>query len=306
MENYYDILGVSQTATQDEIKKAFRTKSKTMHPDKGGNEDDFKRINEAYDTLGNEEKRAQYDQRGNNPFGGFGGGDPFDIFSQMFGGFNQQTNRKAPDKIVDLNVGVVDSFLGKQIDVNFSRKTACTPCNGTGGEKETCNVCKGQGSITQRVGNSFFSNIIKTPCGKCQGRGHTFKTMCQSCHGEGKQNEFMNLKINLPKGASDGQYIKAQNYGDFHNGMFGDVIFKINVIPQGGFEKSGGDLIYNYVLTLDDLNKDNISIPYPTGELLIQLPKEIDTSKPLRVKNKGFENEGGDLYINLNFKHTRL
>lgn len=306
MENYYDILGVSQTATQDEIKKAFRNKSKVMHPDKGGNEEDFKKISEAYETIGDENKRAQYDQQKNNPFGGFGGGDPFDIFSQMFGGFNQQTNRKAPDKIVDLNVGVVDSFLGKQMDVNFSRKTACTPCNGTGGEKETCNICKGQGSITQRVGNSFFSNIIKTPCGKCQGRGYTFKNMCQSCHGEGKQNEFMNLKINLPKGASDGQYIKAQGYGDFHNGMFGDVIFKINVIPQGGFEKSGGDLIYNYTLTLDNLNSDNIFIPYPTGELSIQLPKDIDTNKPLRVKGKGFETEQGDLYINLNFKHTRL
>ena len=181
MENYYEILGVSENATQDEIKKAFRNKSKVMHPDKGGNEEDFKKINEAYDTIGDQNKRAQYDQQKNNPFGGgFGGDNPFDIFSQMFGNFGGQQQRKAPDKIVDLNIGVVDSFLGKQMDVNYTRKTSCNPCNGSGGDKETCNVCNGQGSITQRVGNSFFSNIVRTPCGKCQGRGYTFKNICQS------------------------------------------------------------------------------------------------------------------------------
>ena len=307
MENYYEILGVSENATQDEIKKAFRNKSKVMHPDKGGNEEDFKKINEAYDTIGDQNKRAQYDQQKNNPFGGgFGGDNPFDIFSQMFGNFGGQQQRKAPDKIVDLNIGVVDSFLGKQMDVNYTRKTSCNPCNGSGGDKETCNVCNGQGSITQRVGNSFFSNIVRTPCGKCQGRGYTFKNICQSCHGDGRQNEMMTVKINLPKGISDGQFIKAKSHGDYHNGIFGDAIFRINVTPQNGFEKSGGDLIYNYFLTLEDINKDTINVPYPTGEISITLPKEIDTSKPLRVKGKGFENESGDFYINLNFKHTRL
>ena len=223
MENFYEILGVSETSTQDEIKKAFRTKSKVMHPDKGGNEEDFKKINEAYDTLGDENKRAQYDQQRNNPFGG---GNPFDIFNDMFGGFNRQPERRVPDKVIDLNIGVVDSFLGKEMDVNFMRKTACTPCGGTGGEKETCNVCNGQGMITQKIGNSFFSNIVRTPCGKCSGRGFTFKNICHSCHGDGRTNEMMNLKINLPKGITDGQYIKAKSYDDYSNGDpndFGDT-----------------------------------------------------------------------------------
>jgi molecular chaperone DnaJ len=303
LENFYEILGVSETSTQDEIKKAFRTKSKVMHPDKGGNEEDFKKINEAYDTLGDENKRAQYDQQRNNPFGG---GNPFDIFNDMFGGFNRQPERRVPDKVIDLNIGVVDSFLGKEMDVNFMRKTACTPCGGTGGEKETCNVCNGQGMITQKIGNSFFSNIVRTPCGKCSGRGFTFKNICHSCHGDGRTNEMMNLKINLPKGITDGQYIKAKSYGDYSNGMFGDTLFRINIISQNGFEKSGGDLIYNYYLTLEDINKDSIIVPYPTGDISLNLPKEIDTQKPLRVKGKGFESEGGDLYIKLNFKHTRL
>ena len=123
MENYYNVLGVSETATQEEIKKAFRQKSKEHHPDRGGNEEEFKKINEAYSAIGDEQKRAEYDNQRNNPFGMGGnpfGGDPFDIFANMFGG--RQAQRRAPDRVVDLKIGAVDSFLGKKIDVNFTRK----------------------------------------------------------------------------------------------------------------------------------------------------------------------------------------
>ena len=258
MENYYEILGVSENATQEEIKKAFRTKSKTMHPDKGGNEEDFKKISEAYDTLGDQNKRSQYDNQKNNPFGNMGGGDPFDMFSQMFngGGFGGFQQRKAPDKIVDLNVGVVDSFIGKEHVVTFIRKAQCSPCQGQGGERITCNVCQGQGFIIQRMGNSFFSNVVKTSCVSCGGKGHTFKTACNICHGDGKVDEIQNINIKLPIGIADGQYIKGQGYGDYFNGMYGDVIFKINIIQQDGFEKNNGDLIYNKFLSLSDLNSE--------------------------------------------------
>ncbi len=305
MENFYEILGVSETSTQDEIKKAFRTKSKVMHPDKGGNEEDFKKINEAYDTLGDENKRTQYDQQRNNPFGG---GNPFDIFNEMFngGGFGGFQQRKAPDKIVDLHIGVVDSYLGKDMTTNFMRKTNCNTCDGKGGERITCNTCNGTGTLTQRVGNSFFANIIRTTCATCAGRGFKFKETCGTCHGEGRIDENMTINMKLPEGISDGQFIKGQGYGDFHNGMFGDVIFRINIVPQNGFERNNADLIYNKFLSLSDLNSDSISVPHPDGEMMLNLPKEIDTSKPLRVKGKGFKNERGDLYVNLFVKHTRL
>lgn len=306
MENYYEILGVSENASQEDIKKAFRTKSKTMHPDKGGNEEDFKKINEAYDTLGDQNKRAQYDNQKNNPFANMGGGDPFgDMFNSFFSGFGQQ-QRRAPEKIVDLNVGVVDSFVGKELMTTFTRKVQCSPCKGQGGERITCNVCQGQGHIIQRMGNSFFSNLVKTVCVSCGGKGHTFKTTCNICHGDGRLDEIQNININLPIGITDGQYIKGQGYGDYFNGMYGDVIFKINIIPQDGFEKNGKDLIYNKFLSLSDLNSDTISVPHPDGELSLSMPIEIDTSKPLRVKGKGFKNEMGDLYVNLFLRHTRL
>jgi molecular chaperone DnaJ len=125
LENYYQILGVSEDASQDEIKKAFRTKSKESHPDRGGNEEEFKKINEAYSTLSDNNKKAQYDNQRNNPFGGFdmGGGNPFDIFANMFGGGMGQ--RRAPDKVMEIKIGAVDSFLGKQVDIPFTRKTNC-------------------------------------------------------------------------------------------------------------------------------------------------------------------------------------
>ena len=307
MENYYEILGVSENATQDEIKKAFREKSKVMHPDKGGNEEDFKKINEAYDTLGDPNKRQQYNNQKNNPFGDMGGGNPFDMFNQMFnGGFGGFQQRKAPDKIIDLNVGVVDSYLGKNLTHSFIRKTNCNTCDGKGGERVTCGTCNGTGTLTQRVGNSFFSNIIRTTCVSCSGRGFNFKETCGTCHGEGRVDEQMSVNMNLPEGISEGQFIKAQGYGDFHNGMFGDVIFRINITQQDGFEKNNGDLIYNKFLSLNDLNSEKITIPHPDGELSLNMPVDIDTSKPLRVRGKGFKNERGDLYVNLFVKHTRL
>ncbi len=308
MENYYNVLGVSENATQEEIKKAFRNKSKEHHPDRGGNEEEFKKINEAYSAIGDEQKRAEYDNQRNNPFGNmggnpFGGGDPFDIFASMFGG--GRTQRRAPDRIMDLSVGAVDSFLGNKIDINFTRKTNCGGCDGKGGERVTCGVCGGAGHVTQKVGNSFFQNIFQTQCNHCAGRGFNFKSVCGVCSGEGKVNEMQKLTINLPVGISEGQMIRAGGMGDYHDGMFGDLIFKINVVMQNNFEKSAGDLVYNKYMSLEEFDTEEMKIPHPHGELSIKMPQNIDTSKPLKVSKKGYPNENGDLYVRLHVRHTR-
>jgi len=259
------VLGVSENATQDEIKKAFRNKSKEHHPDRGGNEEEFKKINEAYSAIGDEQKRAEYDNQRNNPFGNMGGnpfgGDPFDIFANMFGGGRQQ--RRAPDRVVDLKIGAVDS------------------------------------------GNAFFQNIVQTACGSCNGKGYNLKNVCNVCHGEGRQDENMSVTINVPVGLSDGQMIKAGGMGDFANGMFGDIIFKVEIVNQDGFEKSGGDLIYVKYMSIDDLNNDTIDIPHPYGDIKISLPEIVDTSIPLKVRGKGYQNERGDMYVKLHVKHKR-
>jgi len=302
LENYYDILGVAETATQDEIKKAYRQKSKEHHPDKGGNEETFKKINEAYTTLGDDNKKVQYDNQRKNPFGN----NPFgDIFGDFFGGFGGQQVKRAPDKIINVQVGAVDSYLGKEINIFFNRKNNCQPCNGQGGTRNTCKKCNGSGFITQRVGNAFFSNIIQTHCNECNGKGYSLTNVCQSCLGEGRIDETKSVSVNLPKGISDGQLIKAGGMGDYSNGMFGDVIFKINIIPQAGFEKSGSDLVYNKFMSLDDFTKEKIQIPHPSGDLNLTLPDDIDTSKPLKVKGKGYQNENGDLYVRMYVRHRK-
>lgn len=305
MENFYQILDVPETATQEEIKKAYRKKAIESHPDKGGDEEVFKKISEAYDVLGNEGKRREYDNNKNNPFGGFDG-DPFNMFHDFFNNVNQNKPRKAPDKVVELNIGTLDSYIGKNIDINYNRKINCNPCNGKGGERVTCSKCNGSGRLTQRIGNSFFSNIVQIACDACSGQGFSLKNVCFSCAGEGKNNEMKTININLPHGITDGQMIKAKQMGDYHEGSFGDIIFKIKVNPQDGFDKANNDLVYNYQMSLDDFNKDTIDVPHPSGNLNIKLPEEIDTTKPLRVKGKGFRNDGiGDFYVNMYVKHKR-
>ena len=301
MENYYSVLGVNENSTQDEIKKTYRKKAIEFHPDKGGDEEMFKKISEAYETLGDEQKRKAYDNERRNPFSQMGG-DPFDIFQDMFN-MQNRSQRRAPDKIVEVGVGAVDSYIGKEIELSFQRKGKCNPCNGQGGDRVTCGSCGGSGFVVQRVGNSFFSNIVKTPCNHCHGKGYSFKTSCHICNGEGTNIEFKTLKVNLPHGITDGQFIKAGQMGDFYEGVYGDTIFKIKVLEQDGFEKLNDDLIYNYELSVNDVNKDSLDIPHPNGVINIKLPNEIDTRKPLRIKGKGYH--GQDFYIRLFFTHKR-
>ena len=307
MENYYNVLGVSENATQEEIKKAFRQKSKEHHPDRGGNEEEFKKINEAYSAIGDEQKRADYDSQRNNPFANMGGnpfgGDPFDIFANMFGGGRQQ--RRAPDKVMEIKIGAVDSFLGKQVDINFTRKTNCRGCDGKGGDRISCTHCGGTGYTSQRVGNGFFQNIFQSPCNHCSGRGFNFKSTCGICNGEGKVNESQKITMTLPVGISDGQMVRAGGMGDFHDGMFGDLILKVLIVQQDGFEKSVGDLIYTKYLSIKELDMDELKIPHPHGELTVRMPEIFDSSKPLKVGGKGYPNERGDFYIKLHVRHQR-
>lgn len=304
MENYYKILGVSENATQDDIKKVYRKLAVEHHPDKGGDEETFKRISEAYDTLGNETKKAQYDGQKNNPFGGFGEGNPFDMFGDFFNNMQSQPRqRRAPDKLIDVIVGVVDSYVERPMSVNYSRKTSCDSCSGQGGERQTCGTCGGQGHIIQRVGNSFFANIVRTICVTCQGKGYSLINKCYICNGDGRKDEFKTVDFKLPHGITDGQFIRASQMGDYQEGIFGDIILKIKIVPQDGFEKLNDDLIYNYQMSLNDFNKDSIEVSHPKGLLNLQLPEEVDTNKPLRVKGKGFN--GSDFYIKLFVKHKR-
>ena len=297
-EDYYKVLGVQENSDQETIKKAYRSLAKTHHPDKGGNDEIFKKVSEAYDVLGDENKRAQYDNQRRNPFGN-GGFNPFDSF--FGGGGRRQPGR--PDKVINITVTVTESYLGVEKEFEYPRKHKCNPCNGEGGDRVTCRVCNGVGQIQQKVAMGMFTQIFSQPCGACQSRGYTFSKVCGTCSGEGRITKNNTLKVKLPVGVDESQFLKLSGNGDYSNGGYGNLVIKVNVVSDNNFEKIGDDLVYNAFFNYEDLSKATLNVPHPLGDLTITLPKEFDTTKPLRVKSKGFNNK--DMFVRLYVKFVR-
>jgi len=301
-DNYYDVLGLSETASQEEIKSAYRKLAKENHPDAGGNEEKFKKISVAYDILGDDKKRTEYDNKRNNPYGSFG--DMGDMFSQMFNMNRRQT--KVHTSTISINLGVLDSFKGEKKSITYQRKTKCEPCNGSGGDKKVCYTCNGMGSVTRQVGAGMFIQVVQMQCPQCNGNGQIIVNACYSCYGSGTKPEVKTVEVKFPQGIDNGNNIKLQGMGDFANNIYGDLIVRINLVSQDNFDRVGSHLVYNLFLTIDEFLQDTINIPHPDGELSLKLPKTIDTSKPLRVKTKGFRLDSvGDLIVNQYLKFNR-
>ena len=303
MEDFYQILGVNENASQDEIKKAYRKLAVEHHPDKGGDENKFKKISEAYDTIGDENKRSQYDNQKRNPFANMGGGG-FNPFEDMFNQMHTQRRRSVPDKVIEVIIGALESYNGSDKTINYVRESKCGGCNGNGGERINCTTCNGEGFILQRIGTGLFVQVMRQTCGSCGGNGFTYKSTCGTCHGKTtvKTNETVSVK--LPHGVDDGQFLRLQDKGDYKDGLYGNLVLRIKVREENNFDKSGDDLIYNAYFNLNELSKDTLDISHPQGNLSIKLPKTFDTSKPLRVKSKGYHSRG-DLFIKLFVKFDR-
>jgi molecular chaperone DnaJ len=303
MKDYYKILEVEVKSSQDEIKKSYRKLAAKYHPDKNPQgEEKFKEIAEAYDTLGNPEKRKVYDNRGSNPFQGT---SYEQMFSQMFGsgGVQQPKRKNAPDKIVKVQISPIESYKGEEKTIQYMKDTHCNVCSGSGGEQQVCGSCNGQGFFTKTFGTAFMSQQVRSACPTCGGKGYTLVHRCYGCDGRGTKQNAADLRIMIPKGVDSGQYLKVERAGDFKNGEYGDLVIQIELVPKDGFEKFNNDLIYNLFFNLEDLKKDKYNIPHPDGELRIDSPKIFDSSKPLRLRGKGYN--GGDMYLKLNVKFER-
>jgi molecular chaperone DnaJ len=303
MKDYYKILEVEEKASQDEIKKSYRRLAAQYHPDRNPQgEEKFKEIAEAYETLSNPEKRQVYDNKGSNPFQGT---SYEQMFSQMFGGggFQQPKRKSAPDKILRVQISPVESYKGEEKRIQYMKDTHCNTCNGAGGEQQKCVSCNGQGFFIKSFGTGFMSQQVRSACPTCGGKGYTLVHKCYGCDGRGTKQTAADLRVMIPKGVDNGQYLKIEKAGDFKNGEYGDLVIQIEVISKDGFEKFNNDLIYNLFLNLEDLKKDKYNIPHPDGELRIDSPKIFDTSKPLRLRGKGYN--GGDMYLKLNVKFER-
>lgn len=304
IDNYYETLGVEETATQEEIKKKYRKLAKENHPDTGGNEELFKKISLAYETLSDSQKRQQYDVKRKNPFGG--SFNMNEMFNNVFNQRQAQQQRPTHTSNITVNIGTLNSFNGGKHTLSYKRQVICEPCGGSGGDKKTCQTCSGSGNVVKQVGSGMFVQLIQMACDSCRGTGSFLIDPCFMCSGVGSKPEMKILDISLPHGIDNGQFLRLQGMGDFRNGTYGDLIVRIDLKPQDGFNKVDNHLVYDAFLNIEDLKIGNITIPHPDGTLNIKLPKHIDTSKPLRVKSKGFKLDTvGDLIVNQFVKFDR-
>jgi molecular chaperone DnaJ len=304
MKDYYKILEVEENSSEEDIKKSFRNLSKKYHPDMNpmGSEK-FKEIAEAYEIIGDKSKRSQYDNQRKNPYNG----TPFEtMFSQMFGGAQPNFNprrKSAPDKVIKIQINPIESYLGSEKTIRYLKNNHCSYCMGGGGDQQTCTTCNGTGFLIKTIGTGFMFQQIRTSCSSCAGKGFTLLRKCLQCDGHGVKSEPNEIRINIPVGSDNGQFLKIPNLGDFRNGDYGDLVIQVEMIAENNFEKINEDLVYNLFLNLEEIQSDKFKIPHPDGELMISTPKVFDTSKPLRVKGKGFN--GGDFYVKLFVKFEK-
>jgi molecular chaperone DnaJ len=307
MKNYYDILGVTETASQDEIKKAYRKLSKTYHPDVNPDgEEKFKEVSEAYENIGDETKRQEYDHRRKNPFaGGFGDGFNInDLFEQMVNGGRSSRQQKVADKVLSIDITTFESYFGVEKDISYNYSKVCSPCGGNGGDRKVCPTCGGQGQILQKMGSGMFQQIFNVTCSSCQGQGSHITNRCNSCNGQGLINEVEMLKVSIPKNVDNGDFMRVQTKGDYNrvSKLRGDLILKVNLVRNDNFEKSGMDLVYFLELNaLQIVTEEKLLIPHPDGALNINMPNKLNSDKPLRLVKKGFRTASGsgDFYIKL-------
>ena len=305
MKDYYKILEVEEKASADEIKKSYRSLSKKYHPDVNPDGDEkFKEIAEAYDVLSNPDKKSNYDNSKSNPFQG----TPYaDMFSQMFGRgnnqFRQPRRKNAPDKVIKVQVSPVESYLGSNKELHYVKNNHCQTCNGSGGEQQMCGTCKGQGFEIKTFGTGFMVQQIRSACNTCGGKGYTLVHKCYGCGGQGVKSTANNIKITLPRGIDSGQFLKVENAGDFRNGEYGDLVIQVELVNKDGYEKMNDDLIYNLYLNLEETQQEKYVIPHPDGNLSMDAPRVFDSSRPLRLRGKGYN--GGDMYVKLNVRFER-
>lgn len=314
---FYDRLGVSKDASQDEIKKAYRKMSKKYHPDinkEPGTEEKYKEVQEAYETLGDEQKRAAYDQYGAagangdfgggaGGFGGFdGGGAGFggfeDIFSSFFGGGGGMRNPNAPRQGDDLqyrvNLSFEEAVFGVEKEVAYNRESTCSTCSGTGAKPGTspvtCSRCHGSGVINVDTQTPLGMMRRQVTCDVCHGTGKEIKEPCHTCHGTGHERKTHKVSVKIPAGVETGQQIRLQGQGEagFNGGPYGDLFVIINVLPSKQFERNGSTIYYNMNISfVQAALGDTVEVPTVHGDVEMTIPAGTQTGKTFRLKGKG-------------------
>ncbi|HEY3424137.1 MAG TPA: molecular chaperone DnaJ [Negativicutes bacterium] len=312
--DYYEVLGVSKTASDEELKKAFRKMARKYHPDvnrdnQKESEEKFKEINEAYEVLSSPERRAQYDQfghaatdggAGQGGFGGFGQGGGFtDIFDMFFGGQAGFGGRQAgPEKGADLRYDMEITFeqaaFGVDSEVQIPRTEDCGSCQGSGAapgtHPETCPQCKGTGQ-TQVIQNTPFGRMVNVKtCERCSGSGKIVQTPCKECRGHGKVRTKRKIEIKIPAGVDNGSRLRVARGGEAgtRNGPPGDLYVYIFVKPHKLFTREGSDVICEVPITFVQASLgDEMEVPTLDGKVKLKIPEGTQSGTTFRIKDKG-------------------
>ncbi|MGQ3283099.1 MULTISPECIES: molecular chaperone DnaJ [unclassified Bosea (in: a-proteobacteria)] len=320
--DYYEILGVSKTASEAELKSAFRKLAMQCHPDRHPGdtaaEAKFKELNEAYQVLSDGQKRGAYDRYGHQAFeqGGGGGNPDFsdfmsDIFDSFFGDARRGGPRSAngrergADLRYNLEIGLEDAFAGKNASIRVPTSIACEVCSGTGAKpgskSRQCPTCGGHGKV--RANQGFFS--VERTCPTCAGRGEIIDDPCKNCQGAGRVTRDRTLSVNIPAGVEDGTRIRLAGEGEagLRGGPAGDLYIFLSIQPHAIFQRDGADLFCRVPIGLVQAALGGeIEVPTLTGEQArVKIPEGTQTGKQFRLKGKGMSvlrsREVGDLYI---------
>ena len=333
-KDYYDVLGVSRSASADEIKKGFRTKAKELHPDRNKDNPDaeaqFKDVNEAYEVLRDAEKKAAYDRFGHaafeggmgggarRPGGGMGGAQDFgsafsDVFDDLFGDImgggrtGRQRATRGSDLRYNLRVSMEDAFSGLQKTINVPSSVSCGTCSGTGAEggaePTTCPTCSGMGKVRAQQG--FFT--VERTCPTCSGLGQIIKNPCRTCAGSGRVEKDRALSVNIPAGVETGTRIRLAGEGEagMRGGPSGDLYIFIEVDEHTLFERDGSNLFCRVPVAMGTAALGG-AIEVPTidgGRTRVQIPAGSQSGRQMRLRGKGMPalrgGTSGDMFIEL-------
>ena len=310
---YYDRLGLSKDASQDEIKRAYRKLSKKYHPDinkEPGAEEKYKEILEAYETLSDAQKRAAYDQYGpdgangfggQGSFGGFDGGAGFggfeDIFSSFFGGGatrNPNAPRQGDDLQYRVNLSFEEAVFGAEKEIHYNREVTCKTCSGSGAKPGTspvtCGRCHGHGVINVDTQTPLGMMRRQVTCDVCHGTGQEIKDPCQTCRGTGREKQSHTVSVKIPAGVETGQQIRLAGQGEagFNGGPYGDLFVVINVNPSDKFTRDGSTIYYTLNISfVQAALGDTVEVPTVHGNVEMVIPAGTQTGKTFRLKGKG-------------------
>jgi len=307
--DYYEVLGVEKGATDAEIKKAFRRIAMKFHPDRNSDDknsdEKFKEAQEAYEILGDEEKKSAYDRFGHagvdgNSGGGGGGagfGDVFgDVFGDIFGGGGGRGGRSGPargsDLRYDLQLDLEDAVKGKTVQIDVPTLSACEPCDGSGARKGsspvTCDTCGGAGQV--RMSQGFFS--VQQACPKCRGRGQMISDPCGECHGQGVKEERKTLSVKIPAGVDTGDRIRLAGKGEAgpQGGPTGDLYVQMHVRDHAIFDRDGANLHCEVPISFAQAALGGeLEVPTLSGKVKLKIPAETQSGKLFRLRGKGVD-----------------